>query len=138
MRSPTITDIRHIIASPVDSDHDILKIATVMGVEIDQIVFKQFLNRKKNYSVLDMGTPELGGTHWIAVSNKDKIYFDPLGLPRPLVIPRDYKAANVRVQDYRYGHCADYVVLWLYYLQHDRLEDFYKLFTIYHTLTGSV
>ncbi|KAF4028931.1 hypothetical protein GN244_ATG19368 [Phytophthora infestans] len=30
-----------------------------------------------------MGNPTIGGTHWLAVSNKDKRYFDPLGLPRP-------------------------------------------------------
>jgi len=85
-----------------------------------------------------MGTPEIGGTHWVAVSNKDKLYYDPLGLPRPVVIPRDYKEINVRIQDYRYGHCGDYVILWLYYLQHNQLGAFYKLFTLYRPLLGVI
>jgi hypothetical protein len=138
MHSPTITDIRHIIMSPIDSDSDLLKLARVLDIQVDQTVFKQFMDRKKDYCILNMGTPEIGGTHWVAVSNKDKLYYDPLGLPRPVVIPRDYKEINVRIQDYRYGHCGDYVILWLYYLQHNQLGAFYKLFTLYRPLLGVI
>ncbi|DBA02902.1 TPA: hypothetical protein N0F65_005929, partial [Lagenidium giganteum] len=40
---------------------------------------------------------------WIAVSNKHKAYFDPLGLPRPRVIPKDYSYREVDLTnlDYR-------------------------------------
>ncbi|KAG6948483.1 hypothetical protein JG687_00015451 [Phytophthora cactorum] len=75
-----------------------------------------------------MGTPQTGGTHWLAVSNKDKRYFDPLGLPRPRVIPKDYAYHEIDIQDPRFGHCGQYSVLWLYYLQHGKEDEFYKLF----------
>ncbi|DAZ95491.1 TPA: hypothetical protein N0F65_001971 [Lagenidium giganteum] len=42
-----------------------------------------------------MGNPMISGTHWMAVSNKDKAYFDPLGLPRPRVIPKDYSYREI-------------------------------------------
>ncbi|KAL8016217.1 hypothetical protein Plhal710r2_c028g0106871 [Plasmopara halstedii] len=45
-----------------------------------------------------MGNPMIGGTHWLAVSNKDKVYFDPLNLPRPKVIPKDYSYRKIGVQ----------------------------------------
>jgi len=121
--------IRQIIKSSVDSDSDLLKLAGALNVEIDQIDFKHKLKLNVDYAVLNMGTPSIGGTHWIAVSNKHKLYFDPLQLPPPIVIPREYKQAPFRVQDHRWGHCGDYCVLWLYCLQHDNLQDFYKLFT---------
>jgi hypothetical protein len=75
-----------------------------------------------------MGTPQISGTHWMAVSNKDKKYFDPLGLPRPRVIPKDYTYHEIDIQNPRFGHCGQYCVLWLYYLQHNQLDKFYNLF----------
>jgi hypothetical protein len=65
----------------------------------------------------------------MAVSNRDKLYFDPLNLPPPRVIPADYKTAPFRIQNHLYGYCGDNCVLWLYYLQHRTLDEFYKLFT---------
>jgi hypothetical protein len=129
-----MTGLEQIIRSSVDSDSDLLKLAKAMDVKVDQIVFKQYLNKNKEYSILNMGTPMIGGSHWIAVSNKDKLYFDPLGLPPPKVIPRDYKYYKINIQDYRYGHCGDFVVLWLWYLQHDKLSDFYKSFKLHAPL----
>ncbi|GMF34577.1 unnamed protein product [Phytophthora lilii] len=73
--------IAKIIESSVDSDKDLLKLARAVAVRVDQIVFKQYFDQSKNYSILNMGTPLIGGTHWVAVSNKDKQYFDPLALP---------------------------------------------------------
>lgn len=45
------------------------------------IDFKQYLNMSADYAILNTGTPFMGGTHWVAVSNKDHMYFDPLCLP---------------------------------------------------------
>ncbi|KAG6946606.1 hypothetical protein JG687_00016594 [Phytophthora cactorum] len=68
-----------------------MKLADSLGVKVDQIDFKQNLDRSKDYAILNMSTPQIGGTHWVAVSNKGHVYFDPLGLPRPRVIPASYK-----------------------------------------------
>ncbi|GMF14261.1 unnamed protein product [Phytophthora lilii] len=59
------------------TDDQLMKLANSLGVKVDQIDFKQHLDRSKDYCILNMGTPQIGGTHWMAVSNKDKMYFDP-------------------------------------------------------------
>ncbi|EGZ06634.1 hypothetical protein PHYSODRAFT_530930 [Phytophthora sojae] len=57
-----------------------------------------------------MGNPMIGGQHWMAVSNKHKAYSDPLNLPRPRVIPKDYKSYNETIsliifdQSFQYRH----------------------------------
>lgn len=125
--------IRQIIKSSVDSDADLLKLAKKMNVQVDQIDYKKNLDLRKDYAILNMADSG-SGTHWVAVSNKDKLYFDPLRLPPPRVIPKDYKQAPFRVQNERFGHCGDYATLFLYYLQHDKLSNFYKQFQKYDPL----
>ena len=107
---------------------ELLKLANRLNIKVDQIDFKQYFNPNVDYCILNMGTPEIGGTHWLAVSNKDKMYFDPLALPRPKVIPRDYEYIMIDVQDIRFGHCGSYCLLWLWYLQNDTITNFFKLF----------
>ncbi|GMF27557.1 unnamed protein product [Phytophthora lilii] len=119
---------KRIIKLSRTTDDQLMKLANSLGVKVDQIDFKQHLDRSKHYCILNKGTPQLGGTHWLAVSNKHKAYFDPLGLPRPRVIPKDYSYREVEIQNPRFGHCGQYCVLWLYYLQHGRVDDFYQLF----------
>ncbi|GMF89028.1 unnamed protein product [Phytophthora fragariaefolia] len=119
---------KRIIKLSRTTDDQLMKLANSLGVKVDQIDFKQHLNRSKDYCILNMGTPQIGGTHWLAVSNKHKTYFDPLGLPRPRVIPKDYSYREVDIQDPRFGHCGQYCVLWLYYLQYNKVNEFYKLF----------
>ncbi|EEY68364.1 uncharacterized protein PITG_04817 [Phytophthora infestans T30-4] len=55
-----------------------------------------------------MGTSQIGGTHWLAVSNKHKAYFDPLGLPRPRVIPKYYSYLDMDLTNLDYKVIGDY------------------------------
>ncbi|GMF35216.1 unnamed protein product [Phytophthora lilii] len=119
---------KRIIKLSRTTDNQLMKLTNSLGVKVDQIDFKQKLDKNKDYCILNMGNPMIGGTHWLAVSNKDKAYFDPLGLPRPRVIPKDYSYREVEIQNPRFGHCGQYCVLWLYYLQHNQLDKFFKLF----------
>ncbi|KAL7995819.1 putative peptidase C5, adenain, papain-like cysteine peptidase superfamily [Plasmopara halstedii] len=119
---------KRIIKLSRTTDDQLMKLANSLGVKVDQIDFKQHLNRNADYAIINMGNPQIGGTHWLAVSNKHKAYFDPLGLPRPRVIPKDYSYREVEIQSPRFGHCGQYCVLWLYYLQHNQLDKFFKLF----------
>ena len=119
---------KRIIKLSRTTDDQLMKLANSLGVKVDQIDFKQHLNRNADYAIINMGNPQIGGTHWLAVSNKHKAYFDPLGLPRPRVIPKDYSYREVEIQNPRFGHCGQYCVLWLYYLQHNQLDKFFKLF----------
>jgi len=123
------SEISKIIRSSRDSDADLLKLAKAMDVRVDQLAFKQFFNKSVDYCILNMDGANGSGTHWMAVSNKHKLYFDPLDLPPPRVIPSDYKTAPFRIQNHLYGHCGDYCVLWMYYLQHRSAAEFYRLFT---------
>lgn len=124
-------NVKRIIKLSRTSDNDLLSLARLLGVKIDQIDFKEKMKRTADYAILNMGNPLTGGSHWIAVSSKHKMYFDPLGLPRPRVIPKSYSYREFSIQNPQYGHCGQYCVLWLYYLQHGRLDDFYKLFKRY-------
>ena len=82
------------------------------------------------YMILNLGNDNIGGTHWVAVDNIRKRYFDPLGASPPSYIPRDYEYANLQIQDYKFGHCGQYCVLFLIYSKEDELDRFYNLFEI--------
>ncbi|KAL7995839.1 hypothetical protein Plhal703r1_c42g0141891 [Plasmopara halstedii] len=92
------------------TDDQLMKLANSLGVKVDQIDFKQHLNRNADYAIFNMGNPQIGGMHW------------------PRVIPKDYSYREVEIQSPRFGHCGQYCVLWLYYLQHNQLDKFFKLF----------
>ena len=114
-----------LLTTPVSSSRDLLKLADLAGVRVDQIDFKQYLDRDADSAILNLGTPAMGGTHWVAVGNRERAYFDPLGLPRPVVIPGDYAYREVDVQDPRHGRCGQYCVLWLWHLQHGSVDRFF-------------
>ena len=87
--------------------------------------------RDEPYMILNMGHPMLmGGTHWVAVDNVKKRYFDPLGASPPEYIPKDYQYSNVQIQDFNFGRCGQYSVLFLKYSMNDEVDRFYNLFTI--------
>ena len=132
-----MVSLKQVLSQSVSSDSDLLWLARSIGVRVDQIDFKQYMDREADYAILNMGTPQLGGTHWIAVSNKDKLYFDPLGLPPPRLIPTDYSYRALDIQNPKYGRCGQYCVLWLWYVQHDKVDDFYRMFLHYDNLASS-
>ena len=47
----------------------------------------------------------------------------------PEYIPKDYKNNdNYTIQDMNNGHCGEYCVLWLYYSNLGKSNEFFKLF----------
>lgn len=85
----------------------------------------------KPYMILNMGHPLLmGGTHWVCVDNIKKRYFDPLGTSPPEYIPKSYEYSNVQIQDFNFGRCGQYCVLFLRYSIDNEIDRFYNLFTI--------
>lgn len=88
-------------------------------------------NTDEPYMIYNLGHPLLnGGTHWVAVDNVKKRYFDPLGASPPEYIPKNYEFSNVQIQDFNFGHCGQYSVLFLKYSMNDEIDRFYNLFTI--------
>jgi hypothetical protein len=69
------------------------------------------------------------GTHWVAVDNINKCYFDSFGMSPPIVIPRDYSQIRIDIQDINFGRCGSYCVLFLYYSNLKKIKEFYDLFT---------
>lgn len=123
-----LSDLKRIINARAESDQELIKLGRALGIKIDQIDYKSQFNKELDYCILNMGEDGSGGTHWVATDNIDKLYFDPLALPPPRIIPHDYREAPIRVQRYEYGHCGVYCLLWLYYAQRDEEDEYFKLF----------
>ena len=104
----------------------------MLGFKIDYIGFGYNFPLIKNdckLCILNLGNETIGGTHYVAVNNESKEYFDPLGVMPPEYIPKDYKNNdNYTIQDMNNGHCGEYCVLWLYYSNLGKSNEFFKLF----------
>ncbi len=78
--------------------------------------------------VLNLGNGILGGTHWVAVDNLNKRYFDSFGQVPPPIIPKSYEWYPLQIQDPDYGHCGQYAALFIYYSKKNELDQFFNLF----------
>lgn len=85
---------------------------------------------KYDYMILNIGNGLTGGSHWVAVSNKHKRYFDSFGMPPRSYIPKDYEWTPLQIQDIRFGRCGQYAALFLYYCSKNEIDKFYNLFHI--------
>ncbi|KAL8023518.1 putative intramolecular chaperone auto-processing domain-containing protein [Plasmopara halstedii] len=88
---------------------------------------KEHLNRQKDYCIINMGTPQIGGTHCLAVSNKHKTYFDSLGLPRPRVIPKDYSCRKENYDKFFVKVFCRGKAFWCFFICYDLDEDAFVL-----------
>jgi hypothetical protein len=69
------------------------------------------------------------GTHWVAMSRPHKLYFDPLGAPPPLEVPRDYHYSRKIIEGIGQKDCGQLCCLWLHYVDNGKSQDsFYSLF----------
>ena len=106
----------------------VLKAEHMSNVEID---WAYNFDKKIPFMILNMGNPMLmGGTHWVCVDNIHKRYFDPLGASPPEYIPRDYEYSNLQIQDFNFGRCGQYCVLYLKYSANNEVDRFFNLFEI--------
>ncbi|KAL8001179.1 hypothetical protein Plhal703r1_c19g0085621 [Plasmopara halstedii] len=88
---------------------------------------KKHLNRQKDYCIINMGTPQIGRTHCLAVSKKHKTYFDPLGLPRTRVIPKDYSYRKENYDKFFVKVFCRGKAFWCYFICYDLDEDAFVL-----------
>jgi hypothetical protein len=110
---------------------DLLKLLKESGIYDAKVDWSYMFDQSIPYMILNLGNPStIGGTHWVAVDNKKKRYFDPLGASPPSYIPKDYEYNNLQIQDFNFGHCGQYCVAFLVYSKADELDRFYNLFTI--------
>lgn len=97
-------------------------------------------------AILNIGDNE--GTHWVAISclkDKDagyapsgsttsdrKIYFDSFGLPPDSDIPNwsELEWNPFQIQPIDQGFCGQYCVCFLWYMQHNQEDEFWKLWSM--------
>ena len=112
------------------SREDLLKLLRDAGINNAKVDWSYMFDKNIPYMILNLGNHILGGTHWVAVDNIKKIYFDPFGAAPPTYIPKDYQYNNLQIQNFNFGRCGQYATLFLIYSKADELDRFYNLFTI--------
>lgn len=88
---------------------------------------KDYDKNNKGPQILNLGNPNIGGSHWCATYNGK--YFDPFGLPSPPQL-QHLEWVPLQIQSIKSGHCGQYSLLWLYYMMRDEEDQFYNQFTI--------
>ena len=112
------------------NQEELIKLLKDSGINDAKVDWSYNFDQSTPYMILNLGNLTIGGTHWCAVDNIKKRYFDPLGASPPTYIPRGYEYNNLQIQDFNFGHCGQYCVLFLVYSKADELDRFYNLFTI--------
>lgn len=130
----------YLLKKSLTTPEDLRKIANSLNFNIDYIGFGYNFPEIKDSSklcILNLGNDLIGGTHWLAVNNESKEFFDPIGAPPPNYIPKDYKNNNNNgIQDIKYGRCGQYCCLFLYYSNKGKSKDFFKIFS--NSMTGGL
>lgn len=122
------------INKSLTSDEDLFQLANSLNFWVDYIGFgyKFDWDSDADLCIFNIGNDMIGGTHWVAVSTKNRIYFDPLGAPPPPYIPVDYSNNDGKtIQNMKWGRCGQYCVLALYYIsRYGNLHEFNKQFKV--------
>jgi hypothetical protein len=119
-----------VLKKPKTSQEDLVKLLKDSGINNGKVDWSYNFDQSVPYMILNLGNLTIGGTHWVAADNIKKRYFDPLGASPPSYIPKGYEYNNLQIQDFNFGHCGQYCVLFLVYSKADELDRFYNLFTI--------
>mgnify|MGYP000346764619 CR=1 FL=1 len=96
----------YLLKKSLTTPEDLRKIANSLNFNIDYIGFGYNFPEIKDSSklcILNLGNDLIGGTHWLAVNNESKEFFDPIGAPPPNYIPKDYKN-NIQESLYYMNH----------------------------------
>ena len=118
--------VSEIIRSSVSSKADLEKLCNDLGLDVRFDWIDNYDKRNK-LNILNIDADHIGGSHWIAIYDNE-YYFDPLGLPVARDSLKYLQYTFVPIQDYRYGACGLYCVLFLWYANHNEIDKFYNLF----------
>lgn len=122
---------KHLTTKSMTTKHEVERLLREADIPNAEVDWAYNFDKKIPYQILNMGNPMLmGGTHWVAVDNTHKRYFDPLGASPPEYIPKNYEYSNLQVQDFNWGRCGQYSVLFLKYSMADEVDRFFNLFEI--------
>lgn len=110
------------------TDKEQLKLlAKKLNIPVKINWLKDYDPKDKGPQILNLGNPNIGGTHWIATYNGK--YFDPFGIVPPPNL-NNLEWVSLKIQSVKSGHCGQYCVLWLYYMMRGEEDQFYNMFTI--------
>lgn len=122
---------------------ELQKLLHYLGLNDVKIDWKENFSTKPDFMILNIGGPQrngkmLPGTHFVCVDNRNKRYFDPIGMPPVEVIPKNYQYVSLQVQDESYGHCGVYCSLFLLYSKYNETDQFFDMFKIDHKYSNLI
>lgn len=122
--------VSEIIKKPMTTRSDLEFLLNKLDINPHRVVWlKDADPNYRHAQVINLGNNTIGGTHWVATYNG--VYFDSFGMvPPQKFMDAGYEWYPLPIQDFKYGYCGNYVVLWLYYAKIDEIDKFYNLFNI--------
>jgi hypothetical protein len=138
--------LKYITDRPRTTSFELQEACKELKIPLRSIAFKDQLARLtpvQGAYIINMANSGSAGTHWIALWNyrdrqnkSQSIYFDSFGLPPPIEVTQFAKrygdlhvVANTRqLQPTDEGFCGQFCLLFLYYVQLNRLTEFYHAF----------
>ena len=120
--------VSEILKKPMTTRSDLEFLANKLDLDVEINWLKDCLdpNRYKGAQIINLGNPNIGGSHWTAVY--DGKYFDSFGLVPPEKL-EGLEWIPLQKQNQNFGNCGQYCILWLYYAKEGELDQFYNLFT---------
>lgn len=115
-----------LIKQPMTTRSDLEFLAKKLDLEPIRIVWlKDADPNYKGFRIINLGNPQIGGSHWIATY--DGKYFDSFGLVPPEKLDH-LEWIPLKIQNHSFGGCGSYALLWLWYAKQGELDQFYNLF----------
>lgn len=118
--------VSSILKKPMTTRSDLEFLLNKLEIEPFRVVWLK--DADPNYreaQVINLGNKTIGGSHWVCTY--DGKYFDSFGMVVPEKLDH-LEWIPLQKQNQNYGHCGQYVCLWLYYAKMDELDKFYNLF----------
>lgn len=110
------------------STNQLEKLLKRLNINDFDIIRKKDLHLTKKNNII-MNLDDYGkGTHWVALSQKHKKYFDSMGQVPPTEVPKNYKYSNIIIEGIKNNDCGQLCCLWLHYINNKTEKDFYYLF----------
>ena len=117
--------VSEILKKPMTTRTDLEFLAKKLNLDVQINWLKDVDVSDKGMQIINLGNPTISGTHWTCTY--DGKYFDSFGLIPPEKLDH-LEWIPLQKQNQNYGHCGQYVCLWLYYAKMDELDKFYNLF----------
>lgn len=120
-------NINSVITSGETSRGELELLAKKLDIPVEINWLQDYDKSNKGPQIINLGNPNIGGTHWVATY--DGKYFDSFGLPPPPQLKK-LEWIPLQIQSIKSAHCGQYSLLYLYYVMRGEEDKFYDMFTI--------